>query len=830
MALRDDVPRTSRREEGTALAGTNRRAAPARSRRGTRTRPASSATAATTGAAGVAPRKRKFFDYPRSGYTGLHRWLPSWRFVLGSFVTLVFLMLGGAVAAYNSVTVPDTNADVKAQTTTVYFAPDAPDQPHGEVMGTFQIQKRTLVELPTLPPYVGKAVIAAEDKTFETNSGVDPVGMARAFLNNVRGGKTQGGSTLTQQYVERYYFSTTTDYVGKAREALLALKLARTLEKDEILERYLNTIYFGRDSYGIEAAAQSYFGKGAKDLSVSEAAVLAGIIPSPNNWDPAVSPEKAEARWNYVLDNMVDIGALPAAERATLVFPSDTLIPEPASQSKMGPNGLLLQMVKKELGGAPLKMSEDDINRAGMSVVTTIRKPLQDMAVATADGFRAGTLEGQDGAAPVERTKFSITSIDPQTGGIVAMYGGPNNETDQRNHATYENVQGASTFKPFTLVAALENGISLNTTYNGRSGQKFPEWEGGTKPVGNFDNENFGNIDLVTATAKSVNTVFAQLNIQVGADKTADVAARAGVPGVNPQNLSNVLGTDAIHPVDLAGAYATFANQGVKFPVHVVATVTNPDGTTAYQAPSEGERVFQADVMADATYAMEQVVEQGSGRKWIKPLGRPIAGKTGTTNDNKAAWFVGFTPDLATAVSISQKAEDQSDESITGFGGVKHVTGSTWPAFVWQSYMKQAFTLAPYSEVKQFPTRSNVGKKPSATPTVEATPTEAPTEAPPEPQVVDVPNVEGKLEADATATIDGLGLVVVVQKESSDTVTTGRVIRADPRGGQVPVGSTVTIVVSTGPKPQPTQPPPTPQPTPQPTQANAGGGNGGNGG
>lgn len=816
------------------MAGTNRRAAPARSRRSTRTRPASSATtASTTGAAGVAPRKRRFFDYPRSGYTGLHRWLPSWRFVLGSFVTLVFLMLGGAVAAYNSVTIPDPNADTAAQTTTVYFAPETPDQPHGEVMGTFAVQKRTIVELASLPEYVGKAVIAAEDKTFETNSGVDPVGMARAFVNNVRGGKTQGGSTLTQQYVERYYFSTTTDYVGKAREALLAIKLARTEDKGKILERYLNTIYFGRDSYGIEAAAQSYFGKGAKDLSVSEAAVLAGIIPSPNNWDPAVSPEKAEARWNYVLDNMVDIGALPAAERATLVFPSATLIPEQPSQSKMGPNGLLLQMVKKELAGSPLTMSEDDINRAGMSVVTTIRKPLQDMAIATADGFRAGALERQDGAVPGERTKYSITSIDPQTGGIVALYGGPNNETDQRNHATFENVQGGSTFKPFALVAGLENGIPLKKTYNGRSGQKFPEWDGGNTPVRNFDGDNFGTIDLVKATELSVNTVYAQLNIEVGPDKTADVAARAGVPGVSPQNVSNVLGTDAIHPIDLAHAYATFANQGVKFPVHVVAIVTNPDGSTAYQAPSEGERVFQADVMADTSFAMQQVVQNGSGKTWIKPLGRPIAGKTGTTNDNKAAWFAGFTPNMATVVAMSQKAPDgTSDESISPIGSVKYVTGSTWPAFIWQSYMKQAFTLPQYADVQQFPPRANVGGKPTATPLPTETATEAPaTEAPPEPTVVDVPNVEGKLEADATATLDALGLVVVVQKESSDTVTTGRVIRAEPRGGQAAPGSTVTIVVSTGPKPQPTQPPPTQQPTPQPTQpANAGGNNGGGGG
>lgn len=821
------------------MAGSNRRAAPSRTRRATRAaRPSSRATASTragTASAGSG-RKRKFFDYPRSGYRGLHRWLPSWRFLLGSFLTFFFLCLGGAVAAYQSVTIPGANDDIAKQTTTVYYA--GVDGQPGPVMGQFSVQNREIVDYATLPKYVGQAVAAAEDRTFFTNSGVSVTGMARALWINITTGKKQGGSTLTQQYVERYYFSTTTDYVGKAREALLAVKVSRQLDKEDILGRYLNTIYFGRDSYGIQTAAKAYFGKNAADLTVSEAALLAGIIPSPNNWDPAVSPEKAEARWNIVLDSMQEMGWVTAADRATLTFPAT--VEYQRTNDMVGPNGLLLQMVRDELRAEPLALTDEQIDTKGYKVYTTIQEPLQRQAVWTAEAFRLGALEGMDGAVPFARTKFSISSVDPQTGGIVALYGGPNDAADQINRAAWDKIQGGSTFKPFTLIGALESGISLASRYDGKSPQRFPEWEGGQKDVKNFGpgkGGQFGNIDLVEATANSVNTVYAKLNIEIGAAKTAEVAQRAGVTTtINPDNVSNVLGTDLVHPLDMASAYATIANQGKHIDAHIVAKVDNYDGTTAFTYDTGGEQAFDAGVMADTAFAMQQVVQEGSGEDWVKPLGRPIAGKTGTTTDNKASWFVGFTPNLATAVSMSQVGDDgKSQESIEPFGKDKRgrtleqITGGSWPSYLWARYMEQAFTLPQYSAVMEFPPRANVGGKPTATPTPTPTLTEAPPEETAAPQVVDVPNVVGKLEADAAATLDRLGLGVSVVTEPSDSVSNGRVIRMDPGGGQVPVGSTVTLVVSTGPKPQPTQGPPTPQPTPTPTP-NAGGNGNGNGG
>ncbi len=831
--------RSGRRQEGIALAGTNpRRAAPARSRRSTRTRP-SSATAAT-----AAGRKRKFFDYPRSGYHGLHRWLPSWRVTVGTLIGMFFLGAGAAVAAYASVKVPTgADADVKAQTTTVYYAPNADGTP-GEAMGTFSVMNREIVPYASLPKYVGDAVVASEDKTFFQNKGVDLKGMARAFWYNLRkepGARDQGGSTLTQQFVERYYVDkTTTDYVGKAKEAILAVKVTQKLDKSEILDGYLNTIYWGRDAYGIQAAAKAYFNKDAKDLTVSEAAMLAGIIPSPNNWDPEQSLDKATARWTRVMDSMEEIGAISPTDRAAAQFPT-TWVPYVRPNTMVGPQGLLLQMVRAELKEAPLSLSDERIDRGGYQVVTTIQKPLQDQAVATAAAFRAGTLEGQRGTAPSPRTRFSISSVDPHTGGIVALYGGDNQAgtpdpsvplpdqyaIDQINRASWDKIQAGSTFKPFALIGALSNGVPLSAKFDGRSPQTLENWDSDNGKVSNFDNEQPGIIDLVKATADSVNTVYAQLNLQIGPAVTAKTARDAGITTPIKDNAANVLGTDVVHPLDMASAYATIANKGTRVPAHIVASVTNSDGSTAYQADVSGEQVFSPDVIADATYAMQQVVQSGSGKDWVKPLDRPIAGKTGTSWSNKSAWFVGFTPDISTAVSMMQVGEDgKAQDTITKFGKTRsgrtitEVTGGTWPAFLWQAYMSQAFTLPQYSTVVDFPPRANVNKGATSTATPSTTPTEAPTQQATEqaPQVVAVPNLEGKFEADATASLAALGLTPNVLSESSDSVSSGRVIRVDPKAGaQVPTGTAVTIVVSTGPKAQPTQPPPNPEPTPTPT-------------
>src|SRR5690606_21791936 len=282
-----------------------------------------------------APRRRRLIDYPRRDKRGFARWVPSWRLVLGTFATLLVLGVGAFAVAYAMVDIPEPDDFVAAQTTTVYYA-------DGEtVMGTFGEQNRVLVDGDQIPEVMRQATVAGEDRSFYENPGINPTGLARAMWNNLRGGDRQGGSSITQQYAERYYIGQTVDdYAGKVREALLAIKLDRAQDKDEILGNYLNTIYFGRDSYGVQTAAQAYFGVDAADLDVSQAALLAGVIPSPNNFDPRVSPEQAERRWNYVLDGMVATGALTQAERDAQTFPET--VEYSRSDTFAGPTGYLL--------------------------------------------------------------------------------------------------------------------------------------------------------------------------------------------------------------------------------------------------------------------------------------------------------------------------------------------------------------------------------------------------------------------------------------------------------------------------------------------------------
>jgi membrane peptidoglycan carboxypeptidase len=789
------------------------------------TRPRTSYGRGTTNGRGPAKGrgpagKRRFIDYPRQGYTGFHRWLPSWRFVLGSMLGVAFVALGALFGMYWFLQVPSAAAQVSYQSSTVYFANKA-DGSTGAQMGQFAQMKRQIVPEGTIPKYMGDALVSMEDRTFYANSGVDLKGTLRALVNNLEGKPQQGASTLTQQYVKNYLVARTkTNYVGKLREAMLALKVSQTVPKDQILDRYLNTIYLGRDSYGVQAAAQSYFHVDAKDLTVSQAAMLIGIVPSPNSWDPATAPEKAQARWNLVLDAMVQQGYLDQATRATLKFPET--IPYSPGNTFSGPNGYLLQMVVDELQ-ANMGLSYDDIKRGGYTIVTTIDQSVQQDAVDSVSRLTQGALS--NGQAPSPLLRVGVTSIDPSNGAIVALYGGPDYLKDSRNTVTYEKIQAGSTFKPYTLIAALEKGIGLKTTFDGHSPQTIPGWDGG-KPgtVTNFDNEQPGTaVDLIKATQDSINTVYAQLNMQVGADKSADVAKKAGVTIPQPAVASNVLGVGDVHVLDQASGYATIAAGGVYNKPHIVAKVLNPgDNSVAFTGSSTPKRVFQADVIADTTYAMQQVVQHGTGATYIKPLGVPIAGKTGTSTDNKSAWFVGFTPKIVTAVALFQNGADGSSiDSITPFGNKSQVTGGSWPAKLWADYMKPVLAMPAWQATTPFPQPAWIGGGPTPTATPTATPTDTPTPTPTDtasaPSQITVPNIQGQTEDAAQAALTAVGLQPQVTHEQSATVGAGRVIRVTPAPGTlVDPGSAVTIVVSSGPSPTAT-PTPTPTATTTPT-------------
>jgi membrane peptidoglycan carboxypeptidase len=625
--------------------------------------------------------------------------VPSWHLVLGLLLTGFAFAMGLFAVGYASTDIPSPNELVGAQTTTVLYADGTTP------MGEFAAQDRTMVTSEQVPEHVKQAVIAAEDRSFYDNRGVSPSGIARAFWNNLRGNSTQGGSTITQQYVKNYYLQSEQTYRRKVQEAFIALKVDQQLGKDQILTDYLNTIYFGRGAYGIQSAAQAYFGVPVEKLTVPQAALLAGIIPSPSNWDPRVNREKAEQRFDYVLDAMVDMGNLPAAERESAELP-DTVEYAPTDRFA-GPTGYLLDAVRDEVL-ASSDLTETDLDRGGLRIVSTIDKRVQDAAVAAVQNPDLLPTEGRP-----ETLQAALVSIDPGTGGIRAMYGGADYLTRQRNAATQDIAQAGSTFKPFTLVAALEHDISLRTRYSGRSPQTYPgfyeDGSGRPVPVQNFGGRSFGTVDLVTATANSVNTVYVALNEDVGPEATADVAVRAGIDeaAVTPAVASNVLGTASVTPIDMAQAFSTFAAQGVRHTPHVVASVEQ-NGAVVYRESTEGTEVIAPDVMADATYAMEAVVRSGSG-EYASRLGRPVAGKTGTSNDNRSAWFVGYVPQLATAVALYNVGPNGEQLEIPGFGGRREITGGSFPVQIWTAYMQAALDGV---EVADFPERANVGQVP----------------------------------------------------------------------------------------------------------------------
>lgn len=656
-------------------------------------------------------------------------------------------MLGLAFVgiSYAVIQPPKPNEIATAEASIIYYADGTT-----ELSRISQINRES-IDIGDLPPHVGEAMLAAEDREFYNQSGISPKGMARAVWVAIKGGAaTQGGSTITQQYVKNYFLTSDRTLTRKYKEILLSIKIDQQQTKDQILENYLNTIYYGRGAYGIETAAQAYYGKPAADLTVAEAAVLASVIRGPSLYDPQLGEEQlknVQGRFAYVLDGMVAKGWLDPATRAATEFPMPV---EWSPRTAGGPNGYLVQLVKDELR-TKLQLTEADIERGGLQIVSTIDQGRQDAAVrAVADVMPADAPD----------LRVGLASITPGDGAIVALYGGADYATEQFNSATDARMQAGSTFKPFTLIAALDSGkVNLRNAYNGASPQYFPEFQdpGAAKAFGqqggvqNFGNSSFGTIDVPTATASSVNTVYAQLNILATPKATADVAHAAGVRSEVTANYGNVFGTASVNVLEMTNAYATIAARGRVATPYLVRSVKSIDGAFQYEAKPTSKQVFAEDVMADTTFAMEAVVQRGSGSA-ARAIGRPLAGKTGTTSDNKAAWFDGFAPQLATAVGIYRPGPNGEELEMKDIAGLREVTGGSLPVQVWTSYMRAALAGVP---VERFPEPAYVNKdaapptpseapspsespapteapapKPSPTPTPTPTPTPSPTETP----------------------------------------------------------------------------------------------------
>ncbi|MEO7268521.1 MAG: transglycosylase domain-containing protein [Knoellia sp.] len=647
---------------------------------------------------------------PRRSSKGTRRSWP--RRILYTLIGLFVLGVAGVGVAYYMTDVPKPNDLAVAQTNVFYFADGKTE------IGRISEQNREDVELKQIPLPVQRAMLAAEDRNFYENNGISPTGIARAVWVAVKGGAaTQGGSTITQQYVKNYFLSQDRTLSRKAREILISVKIDGQQSKDEILQNYFNTIYYGRGAYGIQTASKAYFNKDVSKLTPAEGAFLAAAIRGPSFYDPrlgASQKKNAQTRSAYILDAMVTQGWLTAEQRAAATFPTDKQFVKYTAPSTKGTNGYVMELVKTELA-KKLKLTEADISRGGLRVVTTIDAKKQKAAEeAVADRIPK---ESKD-------LHVGLASIKPGDGAVEALYGGADYAKNQFNTATDATMQAGSTFKIFALIAALQSGdLSIRNSFDGESPQYFDEFEnsagktdfarrGGVK---NFNDNDFGRITVATATANSVNTVYAQLNVIAGPKNTAAAATKAGVTAKLDVNYANVLGTDDVKVIDMANAYATLAANGKKATPYYVKSVTSTNGSFDYKAKPVTTQAFDAKLVSDVVYCMQQVIERGSGEYAGERLNREAAGKTGTSSDNYSAWFDGFTPQLATAVGMykgdGKKVEANQMNDVPGYGAI---TGATIPVRIWTDYMRVA---TEGMEKLKFPEPSYINKNAAPTPT-----------------------------------------------------------------------------------------------------------------
>jgi membrane peptidoglycan carboxypeptidase len=676
---------------------------------------------------------------------GVNPWRRWWRWSLrkklltgaGGFVLLVLLL---GVVGYLVTDIPKVSARAINQASSIRYA-------DGSEIGRVGTDNRKLVPLSKVSDPAQKAVLAAEDRGFYSEPGISPRGIFRAAVANLRGGGVQqGGSTITQQYAKNAYLSQQRTFSRKLKEFFISLKLSQKLSKEQILENYLNTIYFGRGASGIEVAANTYFNTSAERLTVAQAAVLAASIRSPAAYDPSRHSTRAKDRWNYVLDGMVKKGWLSAGERAGLTYPKVLGVGQGGgsrTNDRSGPNGFVLDQVEEEL--AKHGFTEDRLAGGGYVVQTTIRKKAQTAAIKAMEVI-PDAKEGDKSAVV-----GALVAVKPGTGEVYAYYGGRSGNKSFDYASSGRGVQPGSSFKPFTLAAALDQGIGLGTRVDGSSPQTF-----GSKEVRNDEGDPpLGMVDLVTATELSVNTAYYNLAKKVGPDNIAELAHRAGIPEGDVLAESNgkpalgiTLGVYDVHVIDQANAYATFANGGVAAKPFFVKSVRDRDNNEVYAAKQANSRAFSADVAADATYALQKVVESGTGTR-AQLDGRPAAGKTGTTTENKNAWFCGFTPQLSAAAWVG-RADGSALKGV--LGSTRGVYGGTVPAGIWKSFMDETAAAEDW-KVEDFPPRANVGRnavvgnggggtfaprpttsgQPSALPTVTTAPPFAPppTQAPP---------------------------------------------------------------------------------------------------
>lgn len=663
----------------------------------------------------------------------------------------------------------DPTAFSVAQTTKIYSADN-------KLIANLYLENRQVVELDGISPYLQNALVAVEDERFYQHNGFDAVGIVRAFVkNSVAGGVEEGASTITQQYIrntiladERYDIS----YRRKVREAYLAYELEQRLSKEEVLSMYLNTVYFGEGAYGAESAALTFFNKHASELSIAEAALLAGLPQSPSRLSPYTNAEGAVSRRQWVLSKMHEQDYITDAEYEAAKVEELQLERAP-------------QLDEQGVYSAPYfvahvkKLLQDEygtglVFKGGLTVYTTLDTTMQDRAEAAC---RKVMNRADD-------PDYALVSIEPQTGKIKALVGGRDWATNKFNFATQAKRQPGSSFKMFTLVTALKQGMPPTRKVDSTSPAVIPT---GGKPW-RVTGGGKGYITLQQATVGSVNAAFARLIAEMGAEPVVETAHDMGITSDVQPFLSITLGSQEVTPLEMTSAYATLANEGTHIPPVAIDKIVDSHGDTIFEASYKGTEAISPSVAYATTQILKGVISGGTARR--AAIGRPAAGKTGTTQDYRDAWFCGYTPQLACAVWLGYTPERpmRNVHGITVFGG-------TFPAMIWAEFMKAALADQPKLDFKSAPAPKYTWKKEWDIPEI------------------DVPNVAGMTQAAAEALLVEAKLTVTASFAYSPTVAAGLVVAQTPAPGtKVKAADPVVIIVSRG--PDPNAPPPDPDPPP----------------
>lgn len=677
--------------------------------------------------------------------------MPSWKLVTGLCIAFVGSLVALTGIALAMVEVPSPEQAAKLQQNNVFYWSD------GTVMGRKGETNRQVVKLDKISKHMQNAAIAGENATFYDDPGIDPKGIARAVFNMATGGETQGGSTITQQYVKNTYLSQDQTLSRKLAELFISIKVGTTKKKEPILEGYLNTAWFGRGANGIQAASQAYYGKDAADLDPNESAFLTALLKNANLYNPDGGPEnrrRAEGRWADVLNLMVKEKYLTQAERDSYKFPEPKKLQ--ADQGQAGQIGYLMTTAENYVQ----KMSDvtaKDLEGGGYQIHTTFDKKKVKQLESAVKKVRKTYINAKARPDTDKHVQFGAASVVPGDGKIVAIYGGEDYVEHFSNNADTRGVPVGSTWKPFVLAAAMEDGtyksdgegISPESKYNGNDLQKIRRPDG--TYVLNKDNSPFrqknestrawGYITLHKAMEQSVNSPFVQLGMDVGMDRVARIAERAGISKesfADTNAASFALGTSTPSAIRMADAYATFAASGQQVDPYSVTKVEKDGVEQAGFDKPRSKRSIDEDVANKLTEVLENVIENGTGTR-AKALHRHAAGKTGTTDKNKSAWWVGYTTQLSTSVTMFR--EDPRNNgllSMNGVGGFDSIHGGDLPTQVWTEYMKAALKGAedvPFPDAGDFGEKLDGDGAPKPTPSFTPDPDPTPSESPSKPTV-----------------------------------------------------------------------------------------------